>query len=368
MSMSAVLCVLRGAGRQQLSASTIATRQATGSGSHVLRIDGYTQVSKLVGKGKRIRSETICVGGLDWRISCYPNGYSWKYEGSHISLFIEHESHRDTEEKALIKVEASILDQAGMPCYTRTIPEICAYSYMYRPFSGGIGWNGFISHKDLDEEKHLKDDCLTILCDLSVVTEECKEVALPPEPTVWAPAPWPSDFHGQLVEAIWNKEKPDVTIEVGGETFVAHRWMLEARSPVLKEDLSLTSDLRVNDMDAEVFKTLLQFIYTDSPPLVEAATRAEKLIVAADRYRLDKLKLVCEEALCGHVGMDSVVATLVLAERHSCPVLREACIRFLSSPGNLEAVVAADGFELLKTGCPSALLQLVANKLMRQEQ
>ncbi|KAK1612527.1 hypothetical protein QYE76_036200 [Lolium multiflorum] len=121
-------------------------------------------------------------------------------------------------------------------------------------------------------------------------------------------------------------------------------------------------------MDAEVFKTLLQFIYTDSLPLVEEATTAEKLLFAADRYRLDKLKLACEEALCRHVSMDSVVVTLVLAERHSCPVLRGACMRFLSSPGNLEAVVASDGFDLLKTGSPSALLQLVVNKVMRQEQ
>jgi speckle-type POZ protein len=362
MSMSALLSALRGAGRQQLSASTVATRQATGS--HLLRIDGYTQVSKLVGKGKRMRSETISVGGHDWRISCYPNGCSEKYEGSHISLVIEQASYQQTEDPT-IKVEASILDQAGMLSYTKTIPEIRASAYTHM---GGFGWNSFISHKDLDEEKHLRDDCLTILCDLTVVTEKCTEVALPPEPMVWAPAPWPSELHGQLVEAIWNKEKPDVTIQVGGETFVAHRWMLEARSPVLKEDLSLTSDLHVANMDAEVFKTLLQFIYTDYPPLVEEATTAEKLLVAADRYRLDKLKLVCEEVLCRHVAMDSVVATLVLAEQHPCPVLREACIRFLSSPGNLEAVVAADGFELLKTGCPSALLQLVANKLMRQEQ
>ncbi|XP_047074702.1 BTB/POZ and MATH domain-containing protein 1-like [Lolium rigidum] len=364
MSMSALLSALRGAGRQQLSVSTVATRQTTGS--HVLRIDRYTQVSKLVGKDKRMRLETISVGGHDWRINCYPNGYSGtKDEGSHISLFIEKASHRENEEDPTIKVKASILDQAGMPSCTKTIPEIRASACTH---IHGFGWNCFISHKDLDEEKHLKDDCLTILCDLTVVTGKCTEVALPPEPMVWAPAPWPSELHGQLVEAIWNKEKPDVTIQVGGETFVAHRWMLEARSPVLKEDLSLTSDLHVANMDAEVFKTLLQFIYTDYPPLVVEATTAEKLLVAADRYRLDKLKLVCEEVLCRHVAMDSVVATLVLAEQHSCPVLREACIRFLSSPGNLEAVVAADGFELLKTGCPSALLELVVNKAMRQEQ
>jgi hypothetical protein len=32
-----------------------------------------------------------------------------------------------------------------------------------------------------------------------------------------------------------------------------------------------TAELRVDDMDAEMFRTLLQFIYTDSPPPLEAA-------------------------------------------------------------------------------------------------
>jgi speckle-type POZ protein len=355
MSMSALLSALRGAGRQQISASTIVTRQATGS--HVLRIEGYTRVSKMVGNGEIKTSDKITVGGQDWRINCYSNGscYSWKHRESHIVLLVKHESQTNPMdgEEATIMFQASILDQAGMPSYTRTITEVRPYGKL-SPF----GWHDFISHKELHhhQEKYLNDGCLTILCDITFAAGQCAKAA---------PAP---DLHGDLVEAIWSKENPDVSIEVGGETFAAHRWMLEARSPVLKEDLALTSDLRVDDVDAEVFKTLLRFIYTDSPPLLDRATAAEKLLVAADRYRLDKLKLVCEEALCRHVGVDSVAATLVLAERHRCPVLREACMRFLSSPENLEAVLASDGFELLKTGCPSALLELVVKKVMRQEQ
>ncbi|CAM0909346.1 unnamed protein product [Alopecurus aequalis] len=212
MSMSALLSALRDAGRQQISASTIATRQATGS--HLLRIDGYTQVCKMVGKGTRMRSDTISVGGHDWRISCYPNGYSQKDEGSHISLLLDHASQ--STEPFTVKAQASILDQAGMPSYTQTMPF---------SFSLHFGWSEFISHEDLDKEKHLKDDSLTILRGGAV----------------------PACLHG----------------------------------------------LR-----------------------------------------------------CGH----SVVA-----------------MQFLSSPGNLEAVVASDEFELLKTGCPNALLELLAEKVMRQE-
>lgn len=90
---------------------------------------------------------------------------------------------------------------------------------------------------------------------------------------------------------------------------------------------------------------------------------AEHLLVAADRYELEKLKLVCEEALCKKIDASSVAAALALAERHRCPALWEACMQFLSSSANLNAVMASDGFEQLRTGCPSALVELFEKRL-----
>jgi hypothetical protein len=43
-------------------------------------------------------------------------------------------------------------------------------------------------------------------------------------------------------------------------------------------------------------------------------------------------------------------------------------MRLLSSPGILDAVVSSDGFKLLKTGGPSALLELVMKKVIRKDQ
>jgi speckle-type POZ protein len=92
--MSALLSTVRGGGRQQLSASTIVLGRATGS--HVLRIDKYTQVRKMTANGHARRSGTFRVGGHDWRILCYPNGCV-DHEG-YISLFLEHASHAQTED------------------------------------------------------------------------------------------------------------------------------------------------------------------------------------------------------------------------------------------------------------------------------
>jgi speckle-type POZ protein len=145
-----------------------------------------------------------------------------------------------------------------------------------------------------------------------------------------------------------------------------------SQSPVFRRELWLTSTyagttkLRVDDMDTEVFRALLRFIYTDSPPetsLLEEATWAEKLLVGADRFELKELKRICEDALCPHIGINSIAATLALAERHRCSVLEAACMEFLYSPGNLEAFLAAGGIEQMKTGCPIALSKLVETKI-----
>lgn len=53
-------------------------------------------------------------------------------------------------------------------------------------------------------------------------------------------------------------------------------------------------------MDPSVFLTMLQFIYTDILPHIDEddMTRtARNLLVVAHRYKIEKLKLICEDML-----------------------------------------------------------------------
>jgi speckle-type POZ protein len=85
--------------------------------------------------------------------------------------------------------------------------------------------------------------------------------------------------------------------------------------------------------------------------------------VAADRYNAERLKLICEHKLCGHIDANMVATTLALAEQHNCNGLKEACLQFLTYPSNLEAMMASDGYEHLRIACPSALKELIARLL-----
>ena len=81
-----------------------------------------------------------------------------------------------------------------------------------------------------------------------------------------------------------------------------------------------------------------QMVFTWMPlPISSADTEAEQdrivamqhLLVAADRYGLDRLRLMCEEKLCSWLDVQSVATTLALTEQHQCVQLRDICLRFI---------------------------------------
>jgi speckle-type POZ protein len=189
-----------------------------------------------------------------------------------------------------------------------------------------------------------------------------------------APAPPPRfDARGLFTEAIQSKNLNNVVVHAGGESFSARRWVLEALSPVFRAELqdATSGELHIDDVDAEVFQAMRQFMYREAlrsdcyEQVAVEATMAERLLAAADTYGLEKLKLACGETLRARVDLGSVGAMLALAERHACPVLKEACMEFLSCPGTLRSFVATDGFQRLKRECPSAAAEIVEIAVMQ---
>ncbi|KAM0897952.1 hypothetical protein ACQ4PT_022236 [Festuca glaucescens] len=158
MSTSALLSALHVAGRQHVTASTIGARQATGS--HVFRIEWYTQLREQVANGTAVNSGLFSVGGHDWRIQCYPNGDTEQTQGS-VSLFLTQASHAKPGD-VMASFKMSILDNSWKP--SRTGVEEKGDRFM------GDDWGRkkFMKLEDLDKEKHLEDDCLSVLCDVTV--------------------------------------------------------------------------------------------------------------------------------------------------------------------------------------------------------
>ncbi|CAL4941857.1 unnamed protein product [Urochloa decumbens] len=340
------------------STSTIVAGAATGY--HVLRIVGYSR-TKEVPTGHPINSRHFRVGGRTWFVEYHPNG-SAVDNADFISLFLA--LHGTVAEAVKAQVTISLLDQNGKPVppYSRTT-EFVNFSE-----KGSWGYPTFIKRQALEESEHLRDDSFAVRFDVTVM----EDVQTVETPFLVVP---PSDMHKRFGDLLSSNEGTDVKFRVGRKTFSAHRLVLSARSPVFKAEFygsmkeSTTSNvIGINDMDPEVFDALLTFIYTDTLPDMEEkeeSAMAQHLLVAADRYNLERLKLICEEKLCKHIDTDSAATILALAEQHNCLGLKDACFAFLSSSSILDIVMETDGFEYLTTSCPRVLKELLSKVVPR---
>ncbi|CAL4899266.1 unnamed protein product [Urochloa decumbens] len=203
--------------------------------------------------------------------------------------------------------------------------------------------------------------------DLVFLSEERR-----PEEAIPVPAP---DLHRHLGELFRREAGADVTFTVSsGESFAAHKGVLAVWSPVfmakffgqMREKKDDAQVVEILDMDAAVLKAMLGFIYTDEVlELEEKAedemTLAQHLLVAADKYGLDRLKVMCERRLALGLEVGMVASTLALAERHNCPRLKAKCIEFIAggSLENLEAVLGTEGCKDLVASSPSVLAELL---------
>jgi speckle-type POZ protein len=340
-----------------LSAAIVAGSEES---SFVIKIDGYSSINGRVKHGKFVKSIPFSVGGHNWVVFYYPNGCPNEKLADSISVFLVLDSAMAKDVKA--KTRVSLLDKDGEPVesHRRTTSE--------RIFSNkGSGWGfwSFIKKVDLESSLHLIEDSFSIRCDVTVVKHIPKGnrfVAIPP-----------SNLQDHLGDLLKSMDGADVNFHVGGESFSAHRSVLAARSSVFRAELfgpmkeNASNPIEISDMDSDVFKSLLHFIYTDSLPHGGDAQNngilAGHLLVAADRYNIERLKLICEERLCDLIDSVIVATSLALAEQHGFHRIKEACFEFLSSPSNLEAMIASDGYKHLKKSCPSVLKELAASFL-----
>lgn len=307
----------------------------TVNGSHEFKITGYS-LSKGLGNGKYIASNTFMVGGYLWAIYFYPDGKSADDNGSYVSMFIALASE-GTDVRALF--ELTLLDQSGRERHKvhthfgRTL-ESGPYTLKFR---GSMwGYKRFYKRTSLETSDYLKNDCLLIRCTVGVVRTHTEGPKL-----YRIPLP-PSDMGKQLGQLLETKKGTDVNFEVDGEIFAAHKLVLAARSPVFMAQLfgpmkeSNTECVKVEDIEAPVFKALLHFIYWDDLPDMQelagvnsqrtSTLMAQHLLAGADRYGLERLKLLCEAKLCEDIAINNVATTLALAEQHHCFHLKSVCL------------------------------------------
>ncbi|CAM0904488.1 unnamed protein product [Alopecurus aequalis] len=282
-----------------------------------------------------LRSEVISAGGHPWRFDCYPRGYS-EDNDEYIAVLFQIMG----ESKGVKAIfEADFMDKNGPPK---------GYEYW--------GWLRFITRSDL-EAPYVVNGWVTIVYGVIVVRDD----PLLPVP--------PSDIGDHLSQLLDSADGSDVSFIVDGKKFTAHRAVLAARSPVFKAEIfgamaeATMSHITVEDVDPAAFEVLLRFIYTDVLPpdddlagfLVEMYRH---LLAAADRYAMDRLKLMCALKLWDNLSVDTVAATLSCAETYNCRELKDKCLAFFVEEKNFKKVVLTDSYLQLVQKFPLIMAEL----------
>mmetsp|Transcript_6714 Transcript_6714/g.22026 ORF Transcript_6714/g.22026 Transcript_6714/m.22026 type:complete len:582 (-) Transcript_6714:1266-3011(-) len=410
------------------------TSTTTVIGRHEHVISGYSLLKGL-GDGEPIASDRFMVGGHEWVLLFYPDGKRSMSDGNapnvpaedpYAALFVAliGEGHRplgvvQSSSGRVVRAfhRFTLVDQSGNNRHITkgrqreqgAVKISCARQ---DPTARNChGYRKFVRRSVLEASGsgYLVNDVIVIRYEIELVVTSGgalnKNTKLIPSASVNVPN-YPT-IGKNLIKLLYDEKGAfDVTFDVDGEIFNAHKLILSSRSSVFKGMFRTGAAMREGaqgvckllDIDKNVFKLLLHFVYADElPALLKGDDTAglddldftgtalaaadgqrhasghpsdkvpfdvsttQHLLVAADRFDLSRLRAMCEARLCESVDIDSVANTLTLAELNHADALRRACLSFIAA--NLSDVMSTAGYDAMNRACPhlaGEILQAVA--------
>ena len=241
-------------------------------------------------------------------------------------------------------------------------------SKYYKDTFGGEGERAFLPgypdnlHPDSINGDQLRnsidpsDGSATIEVDLEIYVPK-REVFYP---TIYFRLPFWSDLYNE-------EEGANVTFDVNGKRFMAHKNVLKIQAPGLYEMVRDAEDsnapISITDTDETCFDIIHRFIYTmldrhDEVGLHETMEQARAFLVAADKAGCKALKLYAESVIVDTLLTPATCAELlVTADSYSCAQLKEAAIDLQKFHPLL--VMQTDGWKNLISNCPKLLNEVL---------
>ncbi|KAL6623259.1 hypothetical protein ACP70R_033138 [Stipagrostis hirtigluma subsp. patula] len=320
---------------------------------HLLKIDAFSVTKATINNTTECTASRCSIAGYDWEIRLYPSITSDDdiyLVALQLVLLSQPRANSVTANLSgrLLRPGVSL-----WPVKQKTVSTVFQRpSDCSPPLSVGAG--------NVAAPGHATSGSITVECTITVISDP-KAIPLPS-----------SDLHQHLGELLRSQAGADVTFVVSGDSFAAHKNILSARSPVFMAEFfgnmkeRSSGQVEIKDMEPAVFDAMLSFIYTDTVPMFDqkveiATTIAQHLLVAADRYGLGRLKLICERRLALSIDVGTVASTLALAEQHGCSQLKADCVEFITkgSSENLAAILETEGYKHLQASSPSVVTELL---------
>ena len=286
--------------------------------------------------------------GLEWQIQLYPGGDTESSEDDvFISLRLWCKSCTNTNK---IKAKFNI----RVPSAGRVVDGA-----FHKFFKKDVAWgfNEYAKREDVlkPSNNYLPDGNLTVEVDIQVMLDK---------PPVWTPTNTISADMLAFLDAA-DALNTDVTFEVASEDakecVYAHGQILAARCPTLAslaEGCDPDTPIPIGDVQADVFRMLLRFIYAGEVPSKKVIhEQAKDIIRVADRFGCTGLKLTAEAELAtAGITTENAAELILFADGTNCALLKETAMEFFVK--NSQAVMKSDGFEQVKES-PAIMAELM---------
>lgn len=257
---------------------------------------------------------------VKWILEFYPPS---RANPEHYSLYLRLVSQTENLEKFEVDFELAMELPSG--CILQKFVTKHDYGTLSR--SKTWGFHKFIERKKvLDAIKPA--DKLVIKCKITTNSNTLNKKGFAKK------LPVPNSLPSKMRSLVDGNKYGDVTILIGDQRFLAYKGILSAQSSVFaamfehEMQETIENHVIINDVDPDVFRELLRYIYTDQLT-ANLNGMAFKLYAAADKYDISTLKSLCRDHLMEKLNWKNAVETLILADMHSDLEMKNQTLRFL---------------------------------------
>mmetsp|Transcript_11950 Transcript_11950/g.23713 ORF Transcript_11950/g.23713 Transcript_11950/m.23713 type:complete len:625 (-) Transcript_11950:467-2341(-) len=173
--------------------------------------------------------------------------------------------------------------------------------------------------------------------------------------------PVSSAYASQMRALVDDEEFSDVTFLVEDQPVYAHRAILAQRcdhfAAMFRSGMreSVEPTVPIVDISRDVFLLLLEYIYTDAVKI--GLDCAIELYIAADIYRLNRLRDMCCTVVRRNLNAENVGPLVETADEKHCHALREVCMAYILE--NFDVVSKTKGIKQVSHGL---LLEILSQR------
>ncbi|KAI1712991.1 BTB/POZ domain-containing protein [Ditylenchus destructor] len=144
----------------------------------------------------------------------------------------------------------------------------------------------------------------------------------------------------------------DCTLEVGANSFPAHKCILGQWSEVFRKMFSLPTEeakngiVEITDFSPEPISAMLEYMYTAVVKKEVMDTHSFELLTLADKYAVIPLKDTCEVFIASKLTTTNLLEVAMFADRYSAAKLKKACVNRFAIDGR--AILESKEWEDLK--------------------